>query len=232
VSPAEPKEIKQKLAMVVPREVTVSPYPEKLGLDFCWFEHDSWWGVQRKELKDFVASVNDGRLAKEIGQMQQVSMPIIIIEGKIRYTTENVLIWNSWGQEITKPAFRGMIWSIMNKGVNIQYTVDADDTVVFIAQYAAWTRKDKHESMVKRTGPVNAWGKPDNKDYQIHLLQGLPGVGVGLATKIVEKFGGIPWQWTCTIEQLMEVDGVGKKKASMIWNALQMKGMVDDTIES
>jgi len=45
---------------------------------------------------------------------------------------------------------------------------------------------------------------------------GLPGVGVELADRILKEFGSIPWQWTCTMEELMKVEGLGKVKAKKI----------------
>jgi len=63
---------------------------------------------------------------------------------------------------------------------------------------------------------LSPWGKPGNAEYARHLLMGLPGVGVELADRILKEFGNIPWQWTCTMEDLMRVPGMGKVKAKKI----------------
>jgi len=53
-----------------------------------------------------------------------------------------------------------------------------------------------------------------------HILQGFPGVGPELAGRMVDHFEGVPLTWTHAIDELMEVEGVGKKKAEGMVNAL------------
>jgi len=64
------------------------------------------------------------------------------------------------------------------------------------------------------------------------MLMGLPGVGVEVANRVLEKFGRVPWEWSCTKEELMEVPGVGKKTAERLLGAfgvLDVKGEVEKT---
>jgi len=54
---------------------TVSLVPEDYGSDFLWASPVfGLVGVQRKEASDFVASVMDGRLDKELAQMKQLGL--------------------------------------------------------------------------------------------------------------------------------------------------------------
>lgn len=181
------------------------------------------WGVQRKELKDLIASVGDGRLAKEVVQMRAAGVPIpmVIVEGSIRFDTAGNLVWNSWGQTFTKNQWRGMLWSLMNEGVHIEYTKDVQETVEFIQTYGRWTLKAKHSSMMRRPGPFSPWGKVTNEDYAVHLLQGFDGLGTDRAKAIVKHFGKVPLAWTVTERELMEVPGIGKTLARKMLEALE-----------
>ena len=57
ISPSEPAAIRAL--------GTTCDIPERHGCDVLFVAHGGYWGVQRKELKDFVASVNDDRLGKD-----------------------------------------------------------------------------------------------------------------------------------------------------------------------
>ena len=51
---------------------------------------------------------------------------------------------------------------------------------------------------------------------KLYMLQGLPGVGPELAHRLLQQFGSIERVITATKDALMEVRGVGPKKASQI----------------
>lgn len=51
---------------------------------------------------------------------------------------------------------------------------------------------------------------------KLHLLQGLPGVGPELAHRLLEQFGSIERVITAPEDALMQVRGVGPKKAARI----------------
>lgn len=199
---------------------TPSTLPERFGCDVAWNVEEDWWGVQRKEVADFIASVQDGRLAKEVGQMKQTVMPHVVVEGDVRFTNEGVLIWNNWGaKDVTKKQWQGMVWSLQRAGVAVTYARTARDTAATVVSLIEWSSKDRHSSMARRPGPVGKWGKADSREFGEHLLMGLPGVGPELATRIWDAFGCVPWQWTVTEAQLLAIEGIGKVKARQILDA-------------
>lgn len=221
VAPTEPKQMKELAA----DGGQITLLPEKHGVDVCWWGkyhgEDALWGVQRKELKDLLASVTDGRLAREVAQMKgSIPLPIVFIEGKIQFDLNGNLVWNSWGQEYTRAQFKGILWSLMHEGVHIEYTKDVNETVNMIRLYAQWSQKLKHTSIMKRPTPFNPWGKPGNVDYEVHLLQGFDVLGQQRAKDLIKHFGGVPLQWTVTEQELMKVPGIGKKIAQSLMAAL------------
>lgn len=196
----------------------LSTIPERYGCDVLWNASGEWWGVQRKELGDFIASVLDGRMAKEVGQMKQTPLPHVVIEGAVKFTN-GILQWNQWGQEVRESQWFGMTWSLQFAGVTIGYTRNQRETASYITRMMSWTEKGKHSSMSRRPGPVGKWGKANSREYGEHLLMGLPSVGPELAGRLLDKFGKVPWKWDVTEAELCEVAGVGKAKAKMMMQA-------------
>lgn len=198
----------------------MSMLPERYGCDVLWRAHDEWWGVQRKELADFIASVQDGRLAREVAQMKALPLSVVVIEGRIQYTSEDELMYNKRSQRITRGQFYGMQLSLWNMGVHIGFAADQADTARWIREFARWSVKGKHSSLLRRPGPVSMWGNASDEDWAAHLLQGFDGLGLEKAKAIINHFGGVPLDWTCTKEEMMKVPGIGKIMAERMMNAL------------
>lgn len=213
VSPAEPAQLK------VGRKS--SGLCEQRGADFLFVAHGQWVGIQRKEVQDFIASVGDGRLAKELAQLQECHHRVLIIEGRVRWTNDGEMITNGYGRPWTRAQWRGQLWTVRLKDVWVEFSDDIADTSECLDQIERWFNKDNHTSLDRRPGPVSLWGKPSNEDYQRHLVMGLPGVGAELADRIVRTFDGVPFGWRIGEKDLEKVQGIGKKKAQRIYECLE-----------
>ena len=197
----------------------VSMAPERMGAD-ALFSSTHWGmvGVQRKEVKDLIASVQDGRLAREVAQMQRLGLAVLIVEGTLRWTQDGELVdaYTRW----TKSQHRGLIRSVQSKGVWVESSLNVTDTVSAVLDLRAWCEKKIHNTLDRRPKPTGAWGKADQHDFALHLIQGVDGVGPGLAQAVLDRFGKVPWAWECTFEELLEVPGLGKVRATAMWEAL------------
>jgi DNA excision repair protein ERCC-4 len=191
--------------------------PERYGVDFLWRAKGSYCGAQRKELGDLLASVSDGRLAKEVQQMQMLMTKFLIIEGWPKWTDEGMMI-GQYGRAWSATQWRSMLRGVSAMGVVVEQSSCLETTRTLIEDLVSWTRKE-HRSLTRRPRPVSSWGKADNRDYQLHLVQGLPGVGPELAERIVDRFG-VPFGWRVTREELAGVQGLGSKKIKAMWEAL------------
>jgi len=232
VSPAEPGWLKRLLAEQFDVAVT-KIVTEDRGVDVAWM-HDqhgdaTWFGVQRKELNDLIASIGD-RLTREIPQMVAgVEHPHIIVEGRVSWSNEGVLMRDGWGQPFTKKQWRGLMWSIQGAGVGLSYSKDGPETVSLIRDMYAWTAKDRHTTLRQRANvPTNDWGTRDNGAWSRWVLQGFDGIGPEAATRIVRMYG-LPLQWTVTKEELLAVEGLGKVKVDRLFKALEVS--TDATME-
>lgn len=199
---------------------TVSWLPEKYGADVMMSVNGQWVGVQRKELSDLVGSVQDGRLGQQIAQMQTLKQGVLLVEGRPKWTFEGELMLPRMsGSGFTKQQYNSVLWSVRDRGVWVDFTEDVAGTKEWCVAFDVWVRKHKHTSLDKRPGPKSVWGRPGNEDFARHLVMGIPGVGAELAQRIVQQFG-VPFQWKITVEDLMTIEGIGKKKAQTIWAAI------------
>jgi len=209
ISPTEPEPIKQL--------GQVSSVPEEYGADILWPSPSGMVGVQRKEFKDLVNSVHDGRLGKELSQMKQLSIATLIIEGNPRWTTTGQsLAVKSW----SRTQHQGLLFSVQSQNCWLLQASSTTETIELVLQLKRWTEKSDHSHLLTRPNPVSKWGRADNRDWGIHLLQSFPNIGYKLAGQIYDYFGGVPLHWSVDESELMEVPGVGPTRAQNLIKVL------------
>lgn len=199
VSPAEPRELRAL--------GKTSSEPEKYGADFLFFSKTlGRVGVQRKEINDLIASLADDRLSREIPLLQTLDVAILLIEGRIEWTNEGLLL--SVSSPFTKAQFLGITWSLQLNGLWTSYTGSTTETIDWLSLLNRWATKDRHTSLLRRSEKVRSeYGMRDKRAWQIHIMQGFPGVGYQRAVAVINHFGGLPLAWT---GNLAEVDGIGE----------------------
>lgn len=197
---------------------TVSLTPERHGVDVLWGAKDiGLIGVQRKVFPgDFLASMDDGRLSKELSQMRALNIGVLVLEGRPTWTTFGELLGQRWGKRWTRQAHRAFLMSVRMKGVWVEWTDHLDDTIDFLQVMEKWAAKSKHQSLSSRPGPKrDSWNRLTDRDYALHMIQGWPDVGPELAGRIFDRFG-VPLALTVTEKELLSVQGIGKAKAGRI----------------
>lgn len=191
--------------------------PERYGCDLLFSAGAKWYGVQRKEFSDFLSSVRDGRISEQLGKMTGVHQAMVVLEGAGRWTDAGQLVHRY--HKMTRDQMRKILWSIRDTGVWVDWTDNVADTIQMIQSFEEWVKKGEHTSVRSRPNPSSQWGEAGHRDWQVHFLQGLPGVGVKTAETIIDSLG-MPVTWKVTVEELMAVPGIGKKKAERLWKAL------------
>lgn len=195
--------------------------PEKYGVDVLWRTREGWAGIQRKELGDLLASVRDGRLGRQLREMAQLKFAMVVVEGRPRFSMDGELIGSERhgqnGRPWTRKQLKGVMWSIQNRGVWVDGTENLAETVDLVQMFADWTRKPTHTGLEGRPGPVgDGWGKAGVRDWQHHILMGLPGVGGELATRILDDAGMVLGLVDGGREKLLGIRGIGPKKVEEI----------------
>lgn len=211
IAPSEPLPIK--------RLGQVSSIPERNGVDVLWIAQGHRCGVQRKEIKDFVASVIDGRLYKEILQMTQLQgVRALILEGHFVWAPDGT--WTGPVRGWDRFRHRQALFTLQHQNIWVIPTESMNDTVEAIAELERWSRKTSHQFTASRAKATGEWGKPTSREFGLHLLMSFPGVGRDVAERVWSHFGRVPLAWTVTEDELQEVDGIGPKRAAAMHQAL------------
>jgi len=219
VSPSEPKSIK----LALKGKAIVHPLPEEYGADFLLVTGQGRAAVQRKTWDDLLASLEDGRLAKELLLMKRAQVAVLVVEGYLECTSEGNVI-TPYRQQYTKEQARNVLRSCqLVHGVMVERTENPQDTAQAILELEKWLRKPEHRSLLVRPKRTE-WGTRTDRDWAVWLLQGFPGIGPTLAEAIFDHFGEVPLRWTCRFGDLLKVEGIGPKRAAALWRALELPG--------
>ena len=210
ISPTEPNLIKHL--------GETSLKPEKHGVDAWWIAQRKPCGIQRKEIRDLFASVQDGRLQKELLQMNQLHHKMLIVENWPTFTDNGTVLENpQW----TRTRLRGLLWSIRQHNIWVERTDHIGDTAKTIQDFHEWSKKTKHISTITRPGPnKDEWGNITSASWGKWFLQSIDGIGPGLADRIWEQYG-LPFKLTVTENDLCLIDGISTKTANKIVETFQ-----------
>jgi ERCC4-type nuclease len=183
VAPAEPSFFYQ----LGPR---TTEYEKEYGVDFFSLLPTGKSGIQRKAFpSDFFASLRDGRLQKEIWQMQKLENRLILLEGRPQFTTTGALL--DPRIKATRNTIAGLLLSIqITHRIPVLWTDDHQSTLEAVLAFFAWCSKSAHDGLARRPGPGN---EADREAWQLHFLQGVPGVGVIHGERILKHFGRLPF---------------------------------------
>ena len=158
--------------------------------------------IERKTINDFISSMINRRLLKQLEELQQYENKLLIIEG----IEEQELYTDSEEWTGMHPnAIRGFLLSILLKyKVPIIFTKNYKDTAKFIA---VLSKKQEKEP------PLNINKKTLNKKERIQfILEGFPGIGPKTAKRLLKKFKTLRNIFNASKEELREV--IGKKAES------------------
>ena len=169
--------------------------------------------IERKTVSDFVSSMINRRLIKQLEELTQYKDNLLIVEGldeQELYTDspEGMLDRKPAGgfQGMHPNAIRGFLLSILLKyRVPIIFTKNYEDTAKFLSVLS----KRKPNEL-----PLNVKKKALNKKEQLQfIIEGFPGVGPKTAKKLLKKFKTIKKIINTSKENLKEV--IGKKAEIM-----------------
>jgi ERCC4-type nuclease len=187
--------------------------PERYGVDF--FIPSPLFGkvgVQRKEVSDLVASIQDGRVEREVWQQKDLGQAIWLIEGRLEWTGDGQLLSSATRQRYTRAMHLGVLLSLQSYGCWILSSQSLADSTVLLSLLNRWLMKEKHTSLLRRPSP-NQQVAGDLTDQRIHIMQGFPKVGYERAKRIVEYYDGLPFMLRGDVT---DVPTVGAGIADMI----------------
>jgi Fanconi anemia group M protein len=159
--------------------------------------------IERKTVSDFVSSMINRRLLKQLEELGQYKERLLIIEG----IDEQELYTDSEDWIGMHPnSIRGFLLSILLKyKVPIIFTKNYEDTAKFLS---VLSKRKPNEP------PLNVKKKNLNKKEQKQfIIEGFPGIGPKTAKKLFKKFKTIKNIINVSEEELKEI--IGKKAEIM-----------------
>ena len=154
--------------------------------------------VERKTINDFLGSMINKRLRKQLINMQQCKSKLLIVEG-----IDECELYHS-DSTIHENAVRGFLLSIaLHYQVPMIFTKDYADTAQFLKILA-------NKSTKERDNGINDKPKARNKNEQLQfIIEGFPGIGPKTAKKLLKEFNTIENIIKTPLEKLTEL--IGKK---------------------
>ena len=160
--------------------------------------------VERKTAQDFILSIIDGRLFKQCKRLSsQFYTPFMLIEGDL-FDPD---IRHNMSQE----AIQGALIAVsISWRIPVIFSKNKENTVEILITCSRQTSK---------TGSLYRAGyRPKKPESQrLYFLQGIPKVGAELAKRMLQHFGSLDLVLSASESELRAVQGIGKDKASRIW---------------
>jgi Fanconi anemia group M protein len=154
--------------------------------------------IERKTVSDFISSMINKRLIRQLEEMKQYPQQLLLIEG-----IEEQELYQDSNEGINPNAIRGFLLSILLKfQVPIIYTKNSQDTAKFL--YILAKKKENPEPAIR------AKKKSLNKKEQLQfILEGFPNIGPTTAKKLLKKYKTLKNIFNLSQEELKK--DIGKK---------------------
>jgi Fanconi anemia group M protein len=163
--------------------------------------------VERKTADDFIVSIIDGRLFRQVANLKKnCDHPVLLIEGNPFRT----------GLKVSRSAIRGALLSVQTVwNVPVVYSRSVEDSIELMLIMA---HQFKRLSSVM---PLRSGYRPRRiSTRQLYVLQGFPGIGPHLAKRLLNHFGSVAAVLGASSETLKGVKGVGRATAETIRKVL------------
>lgn len=163
--------------------------------------------VERKEVGDFLNSIMDGRLFRQAGELsREYVRPVFIIEGEDLFTR----------RMLSENAIMGAISSLIGDyRCSVLFTKNAEETAKML--YSMARREQKGGRGTGRRGEKKAMGIHQQQRF---IVEGLPGISATMAERLLLHFGTVEGIMSASEKELMEVEGIGKKRTKIIREVL------------
>ncbi|MFH0907638.1 MAG: ERCC4 domain-containing protein [bacterium] len=178
--------------------------------DYCV---DNRLVVERKTLPDFAASVIDGRLFQQATRLANSGkQAIVLLEGTAADLADAGL---------RREALQGALITLsVVFGIPVLRALDAAESARLIYYVASQVERVAHGA-----APRHGYRPKKKRRRQLHILQGLPGVGPEKAQRLLETFGTVEGVMTAQEKHLIEVHGIGSRTAAAIrWAVMESRG--------
>lgn len=210
----EPGKIVQRLgarAVIVPLDVG----------DYQFWSHEGWQvTVERKEIGNLLSSLSSGQLVDQLTRLVKAAdIPILLTEGRIGVDEDNkVLVDGHWSSRWNFDSVANFLLSWQMRGVYLIQTHGWRDTAARLLSISEFFAKPEHDSHLQRQ---RLFSLAPTRNPKLALVRCLPGIDITLGQRLLSTFPTILDICQASVEQLTEVEGIGKEKANRIYAAFR-----------
>ncbi len=162
------------------------------------------FAVERKALRDFAASVIDGRLFKQTAALAAgARRGVIVLEGTASTAGE---------LGVPRPALQGALITVsVFYGLAVLRAGDAAETARLLIYLGRQAKRFTNGAL-----PRPGYRPKGKRARQLFVLQGLPGVGPERAERLLAHFGSVENVAIASARELAAIDGIGDTTAGKI----------------
>jgi len=161
--------------------------------------------VERKSCRDFVESMMDGTLFRQLANLKNsYEIPVLIVEGEDLITSRN----------IRPSSIYGCLASIaIDYKIPVLFSRNQKETADLILAMARREQKEEKKDIPIRGGKKSM----TLQERQQYIVEGLPNVSSILAKRLLKRFKTIRNIANAEEEELYSVDGIGRATAKDIF---------------
>jgi len=209
----EPKDIQEML-----RNIGLDFKVKKLYVgDYVVEGKNGVIAVERKAISDYISSLVDGRLQNQLYNLSTYyEYSFLVIVGYVSYA----LMYSKFRRDAYIASLISASLKKSPTGKSGQVIVVNVETDYDFALFLKMLQKFLNEQELYRL-PRLVVNKEDKELMYASMLTAIPGIGEEKAKAIIRKFKTIQNVANATIEQLMNVEGIGRKTAERIYKFMR-----------
>ncbi|MFA5106062.1 MAG: ERCC4 domain-containing protein [Candidatus Micrarchaeia archaeon] len=171
--------------------------------------------IERKTRQDFEASLVDGRLfAQAKNMLESYERPVLVVEGRPNPSSG-----------VSKNAVLGAYACLVcDYGMSVFFVKSPEAFCRLVYSFARYEQKGRGKAL-----PVYAKKKALSLDkMQLAVLESMPLIGPKYARLLLVHFGTLKNALNASRAELMQVKGLGEKRATIISNLLEAPYAADE----
>lgn len=173
--------------------------------------------VERKTVEDYIASIEDGRLSRQLhGMSAEYPLSYLVIVGCVT----PVLMERRFRRQAYVSSLVGASLKRSPSGCRGQVVTVNLETDQDFALFVYYLHKKLEDGDLDRIPRGPATGKR-GPEALVAMYSCMPGVGLGKARRLAEAFPSVERLLRATVEELSAVPGLGRKTAKRIYEFLR-----------
>ncbi len=152
--------------------------------------------IERKTISDFINSMINKRLLRQLEELKQYGKKLLIIEG-----TEEQELYNDEPEGMHGNSIRGMLLYIfLEANCPIIFSKNYEDTARFLFLIAR--KMEKNKTPISLHVKKKSLNKAEQKQY---ILESFPGIGPATAKKLLKQFKNLKNIFNASEEELKKI---------------------------